>query len=229
MIIICFFSHVIFTLLNLNKQTGQLATDMKLSNIVLGVQSHSATWPCIYGECKKSSLAPSEKKAATWIKGPDRTLTSLSEQNQRWVMEVRGTKGDRAKLKQERYGSVEFPPLLTSEQGMTDRVLLRVPIPCLHTVKLGPTNHILDSLRAVYAEVQDRLDEMGLVKENYHGGQYEGRQCSIILRHLEKLQIPEQHLPYLIALQALGNLNDMVSQVGTLISSMNGTRILIFR
>ena len=47
------------------------------------------------------------------------------------------------------YGSCEFAPLLTTENGQSSRVLERIPIPVLHTVKLGPTNHLIDALEEV--------------------------------------------------------------------------------
>ena len=49
------------------------------------------------------------------------------------------------------YGSCEFAPLLTTEAGQSSRVLERIPIPVLHTVKLGPTNHLVGALEEVSA------------------------------------------------------------------------------
>ena len=48
------------------------------------------------------------------------------------------------------YGSCEFAPLLTTENGQSSRVLERIPIPVLHTVKLGPTNHLVSALEEVH-------------------------------------------------------------------------------
>ena len=83
------------------------------------------------------------------------------------------------------YGSSEFVPLLTAQDGQPSRVMDIIPIPVLHCIKLGPVNHIIKALCEVYPGVDDRLCRMHLVMSAYHGGQYEGRECSILLNNIE--------------------------------------------
>ena len=105
--------------------------------------------------------------------GPERTLESLLEEHERWTRETGGDRSVSTSLMStlsrslvtlltakkmppltsslcrrllKLYGSCEFAPLLTTENGQSSRVLERIPIPVLHTVKLGPTNHLVSAL-----------------------------------------------------------------------------------
>lgn len=88
-----------------------------------------------------------------------------------------------------------------------------VPIPVLHCLKLGPVNHIIMALREVYPGVDEKLALMHLVLSAYHGGSYEGNECSKILNNIDKLCIPEDHKPFMDALTALRDLNIMACKV----------------
>jgi hypothetical protein len=65
----------------------------------------------------------------------------------------------------------------------------------------------------VYPAVTERLALLHIHQSEYHGGSYEGNQCSRILANIEFLQIPEEHKPFKDALIALKHLNDMASKV----------------
>ena len=212
---------VMWKLLQLNRQKGRLAFDLKMANMANGIQPGSATFPCVYAECRKESLAPALKKTSGWIQGPNRTLDSLVADHTRWLSE---TGGDRRALKH--YHSQEFLPLLTCEAGQSNLVLVRVPIPPLHCIKLGPVNHLVKALKEVYPGLNDRLAALHLQLSEYHGGCYQGKQCTTILKNIEALEIPDEHEPFKTALVALRDLNEMAAKVSMMSGFLNKKLLL---
>ena len=59
----------------------------------------------------------------------------------------------------------------------------------------------------------DRLALLHIFRDDYHGGCFEGNQCSSILASIQFLQIPEEHKPFEDALTALRDLNIMAAKV----------------
>ena len=107
--------------------------DFKLINIVNGLQSSSATYPCPYGKCKKPS------KREGWIRGEDRTIKSIIEDQEAWVQ---NTNGNRTLLKN--YYSSEKIPLINF--NLEEKVINIYPPPPIHTVRLGVLNKVYDEL-----------------------------------------------------------------------------------
>ena len=65
----------------------------------------------------------------------------------------------------------------------------------------------------VYPAVIDRLALLHIIRSEYHGGCFQGKQCSKILDNIEFLQIPEEKKPFKDAFIALRDLNHMAAKV----------------
>ena len=74
------------------------------------------------------------------------------------------------------------------------------------------TAHSQSTLQ-VYPAVIDRLALLHIFRDDYHGGCFEGNQCSSILASIQFLQIPEEQKPFEDALIALRDLNIMAAKV----------------
>ena len=158
----------LFAMLKLDEYPKcKLVADLKAANIMLGIQTARAKYPCLYGHCFQTSRT----RTAVWVKGEDRTLENLILNQENWLAE---TGGDRTKLKE--YFNVEFPPLIASktDSGSPTLVLQCVPIPLLHTLLLNPCNHILKHLGEVWPQLKEWLKRLGVVMESYHGDKFEG-------------------------------------------------------
>ena len=68
---------VLFKLTSLNEIEYKLSQDLKLTSIVIGITNHASKHPCPYGECFKN------EKTGQWVKGQDRTLKNLTENQQK--------------------------------------------------------------------------------------------------------------------------------------------------
>ena len=67
--------------------------------------------------------------------------------------------------------------LMTSSISLaatTSRPVL-IPLPPLHTILLGPVNHIIDNLKLLYPELENILKFLHIVNSNYHTGNLEGK------------------------------------------------------
>ena len=176
---------------------------------------------------------------AEWVKGADRTIEGIAQFNEQWLEE---TGGDRSKLKNY-YNCEHLPLIGVDPDATTATLVhSRVPIALLHTLLLNPTNLLLKHLGGVWPQLGAWLKGLHVVKEAYHGETFEGKktsqslsstmtffagnECRKISLHLDKSctykeevhpsladTIPPEHQPYLDALLALRQLNDMANLV----------------
>jgi len=195
-----FNDEIFFRKLDLNQISYQLCTDLKLVNQILGIGSHSSKYPCPYGHCYRNTWG-------IWMKGINRTIATLIKDFNDW----KASRTNRDKLKE--YHNVEFSPLINTENKGT-AVIAIVPPPPLHTIKLGPVNHLWVLLRKLCPlQVLEFEGMMHLYLEDYHGGCYEGNQCSKILRNADKLKemLPEKFKEFAVCLKTLHEVDVAVS------------------
>jgi hypothetical protein len=121
-------------------QDYHLVSDLKLYNIILGLTACSSRHGCPFCNGRKGP-------DGVWIKGEDRTLETLLEDQEMWEH----NSGDRAQLKE--FNNVEFKPLLMTPNNKllnndlsTTSTLSILPPPGLHLIHLGPVNHIWKAL-----------------------------------------------------------------------------------
>ena len=113
-------------------------------------------------------------------------------------------KSKRDRLKE--YFNCESKPLLTCDDENTP-ILYQIPPPPLHTILLGPVNHIVQHLLIHYPNLVNILHDLSIQKANYHGKSFEGNQCKLILRNIEKLNIPNNLIEFKNVLLKLKNLH----------------------
>ena len=161
---------VLFEKTKLNEQDIVLSGDLKVINIICGMQTHSAKHSCPYGECWKDT------KTGRWVKGRDRTVENLNENQQAWVDKTGGGQTKKARDQLKNFKNVEHVPVLRP-----GRILELAPPPGLHTILIGGVNEILDGLdKARVPGLSWRLlpqlvgAPLYLVKEGYNGGGFEG-------------------------------------------------------
>ena len=131
------FVHIVTT----NSIVTKYSHDNKLINMIIGIQTHSATFFCAYAE---------------YFRGPDgqivlgriRTVENCRE-NAREYEQFKIVKGDKRK-KLKNFKNNEYLPLFEPLEGLEDgvetKIWTKIPFPGLHTVLLGPTNDIVDAL-----------------------------------------------------------------------------------
>ena len=127
--------RVIFTLTQINNISYLLSADLKLVLMGLGLGSNASTFSCGLAECRK------ESKRGKWIKGEYRTISSICEHQRKWLTE---TGGNRKKLNQ--YKNCENEPVVRPQFDENSPLFHWLPIPKLHAILLGPTNHLVKEL-----------------------------------------------------------------------------------
>ena len=155
---------VLMEITKINEVEYALSMDLKLVNISIGICSHSSKYPCPYGECYKDSQG-------NWIKGQDRTICNIRENRRTWMRRSRSKKGKRTNLK--KYMNCEFEPLINGDPE--DPIIKTVPPPPLHTVLLGPVNHLMKELMKRYPKILKTLSNLHIQRSKYHGRSFEGK------------------------------------------------------
>ena len=108
---------------------------------------------------------------------------------------------------------VENESLIAAFAGEEVYVMDRIPIPPLHTIKLGPVNHLVKELASHWDGFKPALASLNITESDYHGGAYDGKQCTQILKKIELMNIPPEHKPFEVAFLALRDLEYMASKV----------------
>ena len=192
---------VLMQLTNLNEIEYNLSMDLKLINISIGICSHSSKFPCPYGECYRDGTGH-------WIKGRDRTVGNIREQRNKWMQRSRNKKGNRLNLK--KYMNCENDPLLNGDHG--DQIIKIVPPPPLHTILLGPVNHVFKELKKVYPNIMGKVSKLHIQRSKYHGRQFEGNQCRDLLNSIHKLEIPDSFKVFRDVFLAIKDLHHLCNE-----------------
>ena len=148
-----------------------IATDLKMINILLGIQSHSCSHPCSWCNISKQHLMR---------KGDQRTLGTLKE----LFWSYYDSKADKSKAKD--FGNVVHPCMIKNVDESTP-VLLVVPPPELHLM-MGTVNHLYNSMVKEWPGATAWLDACYVKKGDYHGGAFEGNDCRKLLKKVTVLR-----------------------------------------
>ena len=70
-------------------------------------------------------------------------------------------------------------------------------------------NHIIKSLKKKFPALVNILSKLHVQPSKYHGRQYEGNQCKLILRFIERLRIPSHLKEYKTVLLALRKIHTL--------------------
>ena len=127
--------RVIFDEIKINELSRKykMIGDLKVYNMLMGMQSSGSLHPCPYGLCYKvDQHGHKTNQKGPWVKGDDRTLEGNAEEAQAFAE----TTKNRALMQY--FFNCEFRPVICVERST--KVLDILTIPVLHTVLLGPFN-----------------------------------------------------------------------------------------
>lgn len=119
----------------MNSIQSSITVDLKMANLILGLQSHGSKHPCAFCD------AENPRSASDWKVGELRTLGSIRRNLQNW--RDSGSVPSRAK----EFFNCVSAPLFNGEDTRLSLGLLSVPE--LHLL-LGPTNDLVKHLAIVW-------------------------------------------------------------------------------
>ena len=157
-------------LLDLNSIRHHLTCDMKLQNVLCGLQGHSSSYPCIYCTGKKPWDGP----------GDVRTLGGIKEQVRKFL-----NAPNSKKIPKDFFNCVN-PPLIEGDDE--DRIIDILPLPELHLL-LGVTNTLLFKVNELAGDdlVIKWANGLSCYQEKQGSKQFNGERCVILLNNMESL------------------------------------------
>ena len=160
----------IWSLIQVDWVNAIVACDLKLANILCGLQAHSSSHPCYWCSIDFTN----QEKA-----GALRILGSLRESYKSFLS------AGSILAKAKHTGNVVHLPILS---GADDTLILDIfPPPELHLL-LGVVNHIVQKMKSVWPNAEIWPTPLNMKLSPYHGGMFEGNDCRKLLRNLGRLQ-----------------------------------------
>jgi len=147
--------------------------DLKMTNLLLGLGSHSSKYPCPFCNWIIGSI-----EAGIWI---PRTFEDIRKRHAQWLEE---TGGDASKLKSEKYQNCKQFPVF---EEMTGPVLDHIAPSSLHLM-LGLTDRLYRALESSYPPARNWLKTINVDFQPQHGGQLAGNQCRTIMKSTKSLK-----------------------------------------
>lgn len=186
---------ILWDKINMNELSTLISADLKMDNIILGIQSHSSSCPCYICDAKNP-----REKGVDWPKGTARTLGNIRENYDLW------SKAGSHPKKAKDFKSCTNLPMFQDENDDDIPTIQLVP-PCELHLLLGPVNHMVDELRSIWPEVDDWVAGMHAFLRGQDHGKLNGNGCNKLLKeesliHLENV-IPDEHSNFAKAFSAL--------------------------
>lgn len=147
-----------------------IACDLKISNLLLGLMSHSFMHPCSWCDVNKKQLH---------LRGNTRTMHSLHAS----FTEFSASNAPQSAAKE--FGNVVRPCLLRRAPGSTAVVDI-VPPPELHLLT-GIMNTMYAALKEEWPECERWLAACHVVREAMNGGCFTGNSCKMLLHNVDLL------------------------------------------
>ena len=147
-----------------------ISCNMKLANIICGIQSHSSKHPCCWCDVKSDDL----KEQRT-----PRNFRSIKMQYKAFFDKGNG------KMCAKDFHNVVHNPLFDQED--VKQVIEFIPPMELHLL-LGIVNHLYKSMLKIWPEGKDWPLLLKLKLQPYHGGEFVGNDCHKLLKNIDVLQ-----------------------------------------
>ena len=160
----------IWSLIQANSSKFIISCDLKLANIMCGLQNHASSHPCTWCDVDSRCLSSC---------GSIRTLGSLMNCYQAF----KRSGGDVRVAKS--FGNVFHEPIIT---GSSDSLILELIPPMELHLLLGVVNHLYKSLKNVWPKASQWPAALYIDEEPFHGGHFAGNQCYKLLNNLDLLQ-----------------------------------------
>ena len=190
-----------------------VVADLKLVDIMVGIQSTSSMHPCPY--CDGHKVDKSGRKTnqkGTFVKGIPRTMKNVQEHFEDYSVHSN-------KKQLMNHASVQFPPIYI-HPGQEDMTVLQLyPPPQLHCGILGPGNDTMRKLEEFFPREIEQFYTQHHIKGSGPGGQFNGPTIKKILEnHRGKLDqlhdiVSKKGVDYTLFIQHLVNLGHLNSAV----------------
>ena len=151
----------------LNRVKYHICSDLKLLNLVLGLQSSSSKHPCPY--CQTDNLK---------IIDEERTIKNIKDNADNF--NENGGKSKNAKLFK---NCISYPLLPEEDNSVIDLC----PPPELHLL-LGSVKHLYDNMKKEWPGIDKWLKIINIEQVKYHGGSFNGNDCNKMLEKIDVLQ-----------------------------------------
>ena len=162
---------IISNINNFDRVKYFICSDLKLINIICGIQSCASKHPCPY--------CLSDNKNLFSENFPKRSIQSISNSSQ--AFKRAGSAIKDCKL----YDNCLDDPLLP---GCTEEYILDVCAPPQLHILQGVVKHIYDQMYQEWPGVAHWLNDINIKQKNYHNGAFVGNDCMLMLKKLDKLQ-----------------------------------------
>ena len=149
-----------------------VSCDMKMANILCGIQSHSSKHPCCWCNISSDNLSN---------QGSERTFNTIIQHFEKFMEE----KGGSLKFAKEYENAVHIPLLDEPTQG--GKVIERIPPMELHLL-LGIVNHMFKGLIKCWPDGEFWPQRLHIKIEKYHGGEFVGNDCLKLLKNINILE-----------------------------------------
>ena len=203
--------RVIFDAIKINELSKKykMIGDLKVYNLLMGMQSSGSTHPCPYGLCYKvDQMGRKTNQKGSWVKGDDRTLEGNAEEATAYAE----TSQNRATLKY--FFNCEFQPVLRAQNPTKVKDLLTIPV--LHTVLLGPFNSLWNTLSDHFPIEAETYALVFGMKGAGKGGDFNGNTVKAIihdemnLAHLEGI-LPDHAKIFVDCLRGIAEVHTVVT------------------
>ena len=164
-------NFILSKLNNLDRVKYCICTDVKLINIICGIQSCAATHPCPY--CNSNDIKNFESIAE------HRTIGSIKQSA--LAFHSAGSVKKDAKL----YINCINQPLLTGDDNAL--IIDICAPPELHLMQ-GIVKHIYDNMAKEWPGVSMWLEKINVKQKDYHHGAFVGNDCMKMLKNIDILQ-----------------------------------------
>lgn len=166
--------HHLWSLLHINNFPGTIATDLKLANILVGIMSHSSSFPCTWCFAGKENLDTCGEK---------RTMDNCRKNYVEW--EKINFKKSLAK----KYRNCSNAPVLSRGTNDTRQILDIIAPPELHLM-LGVVNTLYNRMKEEYdVECQKWAKRCNATQDFVHGAPaFAGNSCKLLLEKIEILR-----------------------------------------
>ena len=145
--------------------------DLKLANILCGIQSHSSNHPCCWCDASSTNLQKC---------GHLRTFGEIRRQHSEFIR----AEGDLRKSKD--FKNVVHLPIL----DFPDEKLVLQPIPPMELhLLLGLVNHLIKTLFDLRLKAKEWPSSLHIPIQTFHSGHFNGNNCMKLLRGVSKLQL----------------------------------------
>ena len=152
------------------------AMDLKLANIVTGLQSHGCTFPCLYCECPKYEFSSSNA-----IQYPLRTIGEVRKH----AAAFQATRNaDAKKFK----SCVNQPLICSADNDIFIRHITHIPPSELHIMLLRITNKLFKEMEKSDAGKRVALrwiEDIGITRPQFHSNDFNGNMCKKLLINVD--------------------------------------------